>query len=489
MTFFLGIDLGASSLKACLINAQGERLALVRAALETHRPATGWSEQNPEAWRAGVSDALQQLHETHAAEMAQLSGISFSGGAHIGVLCDEDARPLRPAIMWDDQRAVQEARALAAQGEVERISGNRPNATWTLPQLMWLAAHEPDIIAQTKQIYFAKDWLRHQLTGDATSDASEAVGAMMAQKNGQWSPALKKLSGLDDARFPELVAPLSEVGTVTKSAAETYRLPEAVSVYQSAIDTSVEWLCASPQTNDIASLKLASAGVLAFTTAAPDSFPPVSFYPHIVPPLHYHAAGMSDCMGAIEWVRQNFTPQLSADAFAAAAQNASIGAEGLMFYPYLSGARAPFWDASLTAEIYGLTRATTADAIARAAYEGVGHVLTAIWHDMTTRLGHTPATLHVLGGGARLGFFCQMLSDMLDVPLRVAAETDCAFATALLAATAHGSFADLPQAAQHGYTQSAEFTPDKTAHTRYSERHSEFMKRHNLEGGSHGNPH
>ena len=61
-----------------------------------------------------------------------------------------------------------------------------------------------------------------------------------------------------------------------------------------------------------------------------------------------------------------------------------------MFYPYLSGARAPFWQADLRAEMRGLTRAHTANHMARAAYEGVGHVLTAIWHDMTGKLGHAP---------------------------------------------------------------------------------------------------
>ncbi|MGC6534111.1 MAG: xylulokinase [Parvibaculales bacterium] len=477
MSYFLGIDLGASSLKACLINQDGQRVAMARAPIETHHPHPRWAEQNPQDWATAMAQALTSLAEDgHALQLVQ--AISFSGGAHIAILCDGAAAPLRPAIMWSDQRAADEAAELAADSTVEQLSGNRPNPTWTLPQLRWLATHEADVIQATEKLFFAKDWLRFQLTDRHSSDATEVVGGMLGDKHGQWAAPLRALSGLDIDCFPPLLAAQAQAGTVTPQAAAQFGLPVDCPVYQGAIDTSVEWLCAAPQSANMASLKLASAGVLAFTTAATDNFPPVSLYPHSIEPWHYHAAGMSDCMGAIDWVRHNLTPHYDAPAFAAAAKSAPLGANGLLFYPYLSGARAPFWDASLTAEMTGLTRGHTAADIARAAFEGVGHVLTAIWHDMTGRLGSKPDMLHVLGGGGQIGFFCHMLADMLDTPLMAAQESDCAFATALLAATAHGAFSDLSQAAAAAHTPLRQFTPDKQNHARYAARHRDFMKRH-----------
>ena len=483
MGFFLGIDLGASALKACLMDATGRPLLTARASYDTHHPQPGHSEQNPADWLAAMHSALAALRHEQAEAYEAIDAIGFSGGAHIGVLCDGAAKPLRPAIMWSDQRAHKQAAALATSGEaaesVEDIAGNAPNATWTLPQLIWLGAHEPDIIQATEKLYFAKDWLAAQLIGVSAqdhhvTDPTEAVGSLMAGRDNKWHDGLIALSGLSATALPHLVDIGSMIGMVSPGAAAAFGLP-LVPVYQGAIDTSMEWLCIAPLNATCASLKLASAGVVSFTSSDAARFAPVSYYPHILDGLSYHAAGMSDCMGAIEFVRQNFTPKLDAQAFEAAAAEAPIGAEGLLFYPYLSGARAPFWDATLTAELRGLTRGHDQTAIARAAYEGVGHVLTAIWHDMTDRLGQKPDALHILGGGGKSDFFCQMLADMLAVPIKRGQETDCAYATALFTAACH--LGKRPEEmALAAYQPQGEFTPDKSNCAVYASLQQAFLE-------------
>jgi len=476
MEIFLGIDLGASALKACLIDDAGRALLSARAPYDTRAPKPGHSEQNPADWRAAMATALADLGAQNSDALDTIAAISFSGGAHIAVLCDGAGTVLRPAIMWNDQRAAAQAADLAAQGTVEALSGNAPNATWTLPQLIWLATHEAEIIAATEKLFFAKDWLAAQLTGAHVSDISEAVGSLMADRNGAWHDTLTAMSGIAPAAFPPLLAIGAQIGMVGDKAAAEFGLP-CVPVYQGAIDTSMEWLCGAPLEANSAMVKLASAGVISLATAQDTRFPPVSFYPHILPALGYHAAGMSDCMGAIEFVRRQFTPKLDAQSFEKAAANTAMGAEGAMFYPYLSGARAPFWQADLSAEMHGLTRGHTANHMARAAYEGVGHVLTAIWHDMTGKLGQRPTSLHILGGGGQSDFFCQMLADMLNVEIRRGAETDCAFATALFAAAAHQGM-NLHQMAQLAYRPNGIFIPDKNAHRVYASLHESFMARH-----------
>jgi xylulokinase len=480
MDNFLGIDLGASALKACLIDGTGRTLISARAAYETDRPQPGHSEQNPADWRSAMHTALADLRARNDAALDNVQAISFSGGAHIAVLCDNAGIPLRPAIMWNDQRAHKEAAQLAAQGTAEQLAGNTPNATWTLPQLIWLANHEPHIIKATEKLYFAKDWLAAQLidasADNHVSDISEAAGSLMAGRNHDWHDTLIALSGVSPTAMPRLVSMGSKIGKVSDKAAVAFGLPQ-VPVYQGAIDTSMEWLCTAPVEPDSATVKLASAGVISFATAQDTRFPPVSYYPHIIDGLFYHAAGMSDCMGALEFVRQEFTPSLTAQEFEHAAASTAIGADGVLFYPYLSGARAPFWDATLTAEMRGLTRAHTVNHAARAAYEGVGHVVTAIWHDMVEKLRQRPASLHVLGGGGQSNFFCQMLADMLNVEIKRGGETDCAFATALFAAAAHQQ-KHAAEIALRAYRSHDVFTPDKKAHAVYASLQKSFMARH-----------
>lgn len=480
MTHFLGIDLGASSLKLSLIDGDARLVAMARAPLVTAFPAAGQAEQNPADWCAALKSALTDLSSDLSAadKLPQLAAICLSGGAHIGVLCDAHAVPLRPAIMWSDQRASAEAAALADDPSVRATALNQPNPTWTLAHLRWLAAHEPAALANCEKFYFAKDWLRSQLTGDHACDFGDMVGGMLADFTaGTWSQDLVAAAGLAESALPSLHASTAIAGTVTPEAASAFGLPVDTPVVTGSIDTSVEFLCCAPLDADTASLKLASAGVLAFSDTSASPHPPVSLYPHILDGAVYHAAGMNACSQAIDWVGQTLLGGRDATAMAELAATAPIGANGVVFHPYLAGERAPLWDASLTAQVSGLSRATHAADVARAAFEGVGHALSEIWHDMTDKLGRRPARLHVMGGGAHSDFWCQMLADMLNLPLRRAKQTDCSFAGALLAAHAVGHFATLAEAAAAGYQSDGEFAPDKANHAVYSELQLTFRER------------
>jgi xylulokinase len=477
MSYFLGIDLGASSLKASLIDAQARQLGVASAAIASHNPAPGQVEQNPADWLRALVRALANLKQSHGQAFAQIDAISFSGGAHIGVLLDADGEVLRPAIMWSDQRAGQQAQALQKENR-EASTANRPNPTWTLPQLIWLQTHEGQLMQKVARLTFAKDWLRAQLTQDWQTDISEAVGAMLANyPSATWSEALLHRAGLTRDQVPPLVDMQASAGVVTPQASALTGLKAGIAVYQGAIDTTVEWLCCSPLSNQTASLKLASAGVLAFGDTKATSFSPVSLYPHILPDTHYHAAGMNNCTGALHWMRQLYLADISLDDMQNLARSAPLGSRGVVFYPYLNGERAPLWDPSRTASLQGLTRGTDQASLARAAYEGIGHALTEIFNDMVRKLGRKPEHLHILGGGAQSPFWAQMLADMMDVTLTSAQQTDASFAAALLAMGAHHRTANVADMAEAGYQPGVHFAPDKARHIDYVRCHSEFLAR------------
>ncbi|HCQ82331.1 MAG TPA: hypothetical protein DIT66_05855 [Rhodobiaceae bacterium] len=469
MSFFLGIDLGASALKLSLIDAQAAQIGACSVAITTQSPAPGYAEQDPAHWRNALQTALAQLRATMPDTLDNLRGIAFTGGAHIAVLCDAHDAPLRPAIMWNDQRASAEAQILQAAPEVLETAGNLPNPTWTLPQLCWLAQHEPEILARVARIYFAKDWLRAQLTGDHCTDAGEVTGAMLGNiRTGQWSEHLLARAGIDPSAMPTPVSPFQEVGA-TGTKAVAFQLPARVPVFQGSIDTTLEWLCCGPPAAGHTSIKLASAGVVSHTTQALAPQPPVSIYPHVTDTLYYHAAGMNNCAGALDWFAHVFAPTHTLDEIAAMAASVAPGADGVLFHPYLLGERAPHWNTDLAASFTGLTRATTRAHLARAVFEGVGHAFAQIWQSMSITTGTDISTLTLLGGGTNSAFWCQMIADMLGLHMQLPERTDAAYGAALLSAYAGGSFETLADAAHAGYQCRAEFSPDKQTHAWYAD--------------------
>ena len=272
-------------------------------------PEPGHAEQNPADWRAALQSGLGRLHADFPTEVQALRAIVFTGGAHIAVLCDSAAKPLRPAIMWSDQRAAAQANQLRENPEILQIAGNLPNPTWTLPQLCWLQARQPDLMGRLARVYFAKDWLRAQLTGDRMTDMGEATGAMLGDiRQSRWAPKLLTQAGIDKTMMAELVSPIAKAG-ITDARAHEFHLPSGVTIYQGTIDTTVEWLCCGALKAGKTSIKLASAGVVSKICEGFVPRPPVSIYPHLAEPLYYHAAGMNNCTGALDWFAKTFRAQ------------------------------------------------------------------------------------------------------------------------------------------------------------------------------------
>jgi Sugar (pentulose and hexulose) kinases len=205
---------------------------------------------------------------------AAIAGIGLSGGAHIPVLTDASDRPLRPAIMWSDQRSAAEARELHEQAGdlIIRTSLNRVNPTWTLAMLKWLQRHEPDTIARVRRLYLSKDYLRTRLTGGWETDYSDAVGALMADdRTKSWSAELAGLIGWPMETLPPVVRPTDVVGQVTERAARETGLAAGTPVVCGSNDTTVEFFGVGAVEPGIGAIKIATSAVLFLATQAPAS--------------------------------------------------------------------------------------------------------------------------------------------------------------------------------------------------------------------------
>jgi len=469
--YLLGIDLGAGSLKASIIDETGRLKGEAAHQVTTSIPRFGWSEQSPSEWFAALCAAVPAALEAAALPASAIAGIGISAGAHIPVLTDEAGIVLRPAIMWNDQRAAAEAAALNEKASAKIIASslNRANPTWTLAMLAWLQANEPATMARAKRLYLAKDYLRYCLTGTWETDFSDAIGALLADNETKnWSPALAGLINLDLSLLPPIVAPEHIVGTVTQEAASRTGLIAGTPVICGSNDTTVECFGVGATTPGIGAIKLATAGVLYLVTQGPVVRPPISCYPHILPGLYYAATGTNSCASAHRWLRDLMFAEGGFTAMDALAAATPRGARGLLFHPYLQGERAPYWDPHLRADFIGLTISHGKPEFARALYEGLSFSIRDLL-DAARAEGFVFSTIRLMGGGARSACWRQIIADVTGLTIERTEAADASFGAALLAGVGTGIFASHEEAIASCVRLAGTTAPEPDAQKFYNE--------------------
>jgi len=439
----LGIDLGAGSLKATIIDETGHVLGEAAHPVTTNVPCFGWSEQDPAEWFAALCAAVPAALAAAGLEAGAIAGIGISAGAHIPVLTDEAGVVLRNAIMWNDQRAAPQAAALheRAGAQIIATSLNRVNPTWTLAMLAWLQESEPATMAKAKRLYLAKDWLRSCLTGSWETDYSDAVGALLADNETKtWSLALCSMIGLDPAILPPIVAPENITGVVTAEAAARTGLAAGTPVICGSNDTTVEFFGVGATSPGMGAIKLATAGVLYLATEGPAVYPPISCYPHILPGLYYTATGTNSCASAHRWMRDLMFADGGFEVMDGLAAATPRGAKGLLFHPYLQGERAPYWDPLLRADFVGLTISHGKPEFARAIYEGLAFSIRDLL-EAARALGLRFGAIRLMGGGAKSACWRQIIADVTGLTIERTEASDASFGAALLAGVGVGVFA------------------------------------------------
>ena len=440
--YLLGVDLGAGSLKATIIDDTGTVRGEASHSISTSVPRLGWSEQDPAAWFAALCAAVSEAIAAAAIAPAAITGIGISAGAHIPVLLDAAGVVIRPAIMWNDQRSAAEATALheRAGAMIIRTGLNRVNPTWTLAMLSWLQAHEPETVARTARLMLAKDYLRYCLTGTWETDFSDAIGALLADDATRtWSPEICGLIGWDMATLPPIKRPQDVVGGVTAAAAARTGLAAGTPVVCGSNDTTVEFFGVGASRPGIGAVKLATAGVLFLATDGPSVNPPISCYPHIIDGMYYTATGTNSCASAHRWLRD---AMFAAGGFAEMdelAAGVAAGADGLLFHPYLQGERAPYWDPLLRADFIGATISHGRAHFARALYEGIAFSIRDLLQ-AAQGLGLAFGTIRLIGGGARSATWRQIIADVTGLDVERTESADASFGAALVAGIGVGIF-------------------------------------------------
>ncbi len=456
----LGIDIGTSGCKIAVVDCRGHIVDTASGEYHTSHPRPNRSEQDPDDWYRVAADLLRSIFAKGKCRAEQIAALSLDGSTHNAVLADAEFRPLRPAIMWTDQRSTQQAARLEREAgeDIFRIAYQKPTPTWTLPQLAWLAEHEPDTLGQVAHVLFTKDYVRYQLTGTWETDHIEAQGSLLYDMvERSWSADLCRLAGLSTDVMPPLVAPTDVVGSVTKAAAERTGLRVGTPVIAGTSDSAVEGYAAGAIRPGQMILKLATAGNVNVMTAEAHPHPRTLTYSHVIPGMWYTVAATNTAASAERWFRDLFCQQEKEQAandgqnvyqrLHDAARHVQPGSEGLFFHPYLLGERSPYWDPNLRGSFIGATMRHDKPHFVRALLEGVAYSLRDCFRSIQ-EMQLPVDEIRLIGGGAKSDLWTQIISDVFAQPIVRPAGCDASFGAALLAGVGVGLFADTAEAAR-----------------------------------------
>ena len=484
MNLLLGIDFGTGGCKVTAIRAEDGALA-GEASVEyaTHHEHPGWSEQDPADWWEALRAALAKL-AGKGVDLSRVAALSLDGSTHNAVLLDRSFRPVRRTIMWTDQRSTAECEALRGSGAAERIFARcyqMPAPTWTLPQLMWLKAHEPEVLARTEHVLFVKDYVRFLLTGEAATDRIEAQGTLffdMARQD--WDPEFAELAGLRPGQLPRLLEPTDLAGRVTAEAAAATGLPAGTPVACGTSDSAVEDYGAGAVEPGDLILKLATAGNVNSMTAGPHPHPKTLTYGHVVPGMWYSVSATNAAALCMRWLRDTFFEAKSASVYAridAEAATSPVGANGVMFHPYLQGERCPYWDAGLRASFTGVSIASTRGDFARALMEGVAFSLRDCYRTLE-EMDLPVKRIFLIGGGARSALWSEIVCNVFDRPVAVPSPGDASFGAALLAGVGIGVFRDAKDAVARCLRIDRRLEPDPATAATYADLFARYRAIH-----------
>ena len=439
-SLLLGIDVSTTATKALLVDESGGVVAVASSEYDLSTPRPLWAEQDPELWWQATQAAIREVMATAEVDSGAVAAIGLTGQMHGLVLLDEAGEVLRPAILWNDQRAAAQCdqmRERLGLEELVRITGNDAFPGFTAPKLLWVREHEPETYARVRQVLLPKDYARFRLTGEYATDRAGAGGTLMLDlETRDWSAELLEAFDIPPEWLPPTHEGTAVTGRLSARAAELTGLAPGTPVVGGGGDQAAQAVGVGAVTPGVVALTLGTSGVVFASSERPltDSRGRLHAFPHALPGTWHVMGVMLSAAGSLRWYRDTLTPDMEYDLLLKKAGRVEPGCEGLFFLPYLSGERTPHADPFARGAFVGLTLKHGRAHLTRAVLEGVAFGLRdnlALMREVG--LGAV-GQVRISGGGARSPVWRRILAAVLGVDL-VSVETGegAALGAALLA--------------------------------------------------------
>ena len=452
--YFLGVDAGTTVIKTVLFNEAGEELAIAARQVPVSHPKPGWAEQDMNTVWEAARDTIKEVVARSALSKSAIRGLAIGGQGGGSWFIGRNGRALRPAVLWLDSRTKEVIEQWQQDGRYERLFRASGWQVYTglgpCTILPWFMEHERETLEAAAAVGYCKDWLKFCLTGEISTDETDLL-AMTDPRTRDYSPEIFDVTGIKDWKhlFPKIIPSATIAGQVSRQAAEATGLPEGLPVASGSIDVAATALGVGCVSRGDAASILGTAAIHLLVSDEPAFSKAYSLSQYCVPGTWLFNCMAMMAASCLNWFEREFclAERLESgekglnkyDIINNLVDRVPIGANGVIFLPYLQGERAPFVKPEARGDFFGLGDWTTRQDLLRAIYEGVA--LATLDNHNNLSQGIDFQEFWLAGGGSQSQVWSQIVCDATGKIVKVPCGTEFgARGAAINAAVAVGYF-------------------------------------------------
>ena len=474
---FIGVDLGTSAVKLLLMDETGKIHKIVSKEYPLYFPQPGWSEQNPQDWIRQSMEGIKEL--TAQCDKSQIKGISFGGQMHGLVVLDEKDQIIRPAILWNDGRTGKQTDYLnqeIGKETLSRYTGNIAFAGFTAPKILWMREKEPENFARIGRIMLPKDYLAFYLSGEFSTDYSDASGTLLLDVEHKcWSEEMMEICGVRESQLPKLYESWEPTGAIKPEIAEELGIPQDVKIIAGAGDNAAAAVGTGTVGEGQCNLSVGTSGTVFISSKnfGVDEHNALHSFAHA--DGNYHLMGcMLSAASCNKWWMEEILRtkeyQVEQDGIR------KLGENPVFYLPYLMGERSPHNDPDARAAFVGMSMDTTREDMTQAMLEGVAFGLRDSM-EAAKSTGLTPKRSKICGGGAKSPLWRKMIANVMNMKIdRIESEEGPGYGAAILAAVGCGVFSSVEEAAGRLVKITDTEEPDPQLAGKYEEKYQKYRK-------------
>lgn len=424
MKYYVGIDMGTSSLKITLIDEVGHIHSQIAQEYDYAMPQEDWREIEPTIWGEALDCCMKKLRQSKGDDiMQQIASIGVTGQMHTTVFLDKSGVSIRPAIMWNDNRAGDLLRDIKAQLSEKNslrlikkiISSGSPALN-----LAWLRKHEPENFHRLDKFIIGPDYLVYWLTGHIGTDYCEAsTSSLYDLQNLYWSEEMCRIIGISSQQCPQVYASSITAGLLKEVLAKAWGMTNQVSVIVGTGDNAAAAVAAGADRGKFALMSLGTSGVLLFRRSGfvEAKGKNILFASESDKPEFLVQGVLQSCGRTMNWwIKQILGLDDIASAFGAVDWQASARKK-LLFYPHIMGEKTIYGNPDLRGAFIGLSESNTRQDMLVALMEGMAFGTRELAEKMSVPADlMTP--LRVTGGGAANTLWLKIMATVLNVPVQ-----------------------------------------------------------------------